>query len=143
MLFFLKLLSGANQRKRKRTWVREIFLKRIEQEVYHNLLQEMRVNDKECSFKVICIINFLEKVIKKNVWPFKVWLGPLLFIKILLKTAQLLSKHFPFGLSLFVSFICFFIKARTLLEFLNQAFNILYMFSPFSFVFINALISSS
>ena len=37
---------------------------------------------------------------KKNVQPFKVWLGPLLFIKILLKTAQLFSKHFPSGLSL-------------------------------------------
>ena len=37
---------------------------------------------------------------KKNAWPFKVWLGPLLFIKILLKTAQLLSKHCPSGLSL-------------------------------------------
>ena len=34
---------------------------------------------------------------KENVWPFKVWLGPLLFIKILLKTAQLFSKHFPSG----------------------------------------------
>ena len=34
-----------------------------------------------------------------------------------------------------VSFISFFIKARMLLQFLSQAFNILYMFSPFSFVF--------
>ena len=93
--------------KRKWTWVREIFKKRIEQEVYHNLLQEMRVNDKECSFKVICIINFLEKVIKKNVWPFKVWLGPLLFIKILLKTAQVLSKHFPSDLSLCIFYFLF------------------------------------
>ena len=32
------------QIKRIRTWVREIFLKRIEQGVYHNLLQEMCVN---------------------------------------------------------------------------------------------------
>ena len=32
---------------------------------------------------------------KENVRPFKVWLGPLLFIKMLLKIAQLLSKHFP------------------------------------------------
>ena len=44
-------------------------------------------------------------------------------------------------LSLFVSFISFFIKARILLQFLSQAFIILSMFSPFSFVFINALIT--
>ena len=34
------------KRKRKRTWVQEIFKKRMEQRVYHNLLQEMRVNDR-------------------------------------------------------------------------------------------------
>ena len=44
---------------------------------------------------VICIMNCLVKVMKKNGRPLKVWLGSLLFIKILLKTAQLLSKHFP------------------------------------------------
>ena len=44
---------------------------------------------------------------KKNVWPFKVWLGPLLLIKILLKTAQLLSKHFPFGLSVCIPYFLF------------------------------------
>ena len=32
--------------------------------------------------------------------PFQVWLGPLLFIKTPLETAQLLSKLFPFGLFL-------------------------------------------
>ena len=36
----------------------------------------------------------------------------------------------------FVYFISFFIKAKILLQFLNQAFSILYIFSPFSFVFI-------
>ena len=40
------------KRKKKRTWVREIFLKRIEQGVYHNLLQEMRVNDRESRFRL-------------------------------------------------------------------------------------------
>ena len=40
------------------------------------------------------------KVMTKYVRPFKVWFGPLLLIKILLKTAQPLSKHFPSGLSL-------------------------------------------
>ena len=44
---------------------------------------------------------------KENVRPFKVWLGPLLFIKIPLKTAQLLSKHFPSGLSLCILYFLF------------------------------------
>ena len=39
--------------------------------------------------------------------PFKVWLGPLLFIKTLLKFAQLLSKHFPCGLSLCMLYFLF------------------------------------
>ena len=43
--------------------------------------------------------ELFKKVTKKNVQPFKVWLGPLLFIKILLKTAQLFSKHFPSGVT--------------------------------------------
>ena len=44
---------------------------------------------------------------KENVRPFKVWLGPLLFIKILSKTAQLLSKHFSSGLSLCILYFLF------------------------------------
>ena len=56
-------------------------------------------------------MNFLAKVVKKNVRHFKVWLGPLSFRKILLKTAQLFSKHFSRGLSLcilyFPIFFCF------------------------------------
>ena len=95
-------------------------------------------------FQVIFIMNFLAKVVKKNVQTFRVWLSPLLFIKILLKTAQLFSKDFPPALSLSLcSFISFFIKARILLQFISQAFIILYMFSLFSFVFINALITST
>ena len=46
-------------------------------------------------------------------------------------------------ISLFVSFIFFFIKARILLQFRSQAFITLYMFFRFSFVFINALITST
>ena len=43
------------KRKRKRTWVWQIFKKekRIEQGVYHNLLQKMRVNNKESYFRLI------------------------------------------------------------------------------------------
>ena len=52
-------------------------------------------------------MNFLAKVMKKNIWSFKVWLGSLLFIKILLKAAQLLSKHFSSGLSLRILYFLF------------------------------------
>ena len=45
--------------------------------------------------------------------------------------------------SLFVSFISFSINSRILLQFLSQARRILYMFSPFSFVLINVLITST
>ena len=56
-------------------------------------------------------MNFLAKIMKKNIRPFKVWVGPLLFKKIVLETAQLLSKHFTFELSL-LSFISFFHKGK-------------------------------
>ena len=55
----------------------------------------------------ICIMNYLAKVMKKNVRPFKVWRGSLLYIKILLKTAQLLSTHFPSDLSLCILYLLF------------------------------------
>ena len=41
------------KRKRKRTWVGEIFLKRTEQGFYHNLLKEMGVNDGESYFRLL------------------------------------------------------------------------------------------
>ena len=44
---------------------------------------------------------------KENVRPFKLWLGNLLFIKILSKTVQLLSKHFPSSLSLCILYFLF------------------------------------
>ena len=95
--FLLNYYQEQIKRKRKRTWVGEIFKKRIEQGVYHN--QEMRVNERESHFRL---------VMKKNVLrPFKAWLGPLLFIKILLETAQLLPKHLPSGLSLCILYFLF------------------------------------
>ena len=66
-----------------------------------------------------------------------------LFIKILLKTAQLSSMHFALTPSHSLYPLSFFIKARILLQFFSQAFLILYMFPPFSFVFINALMTSN
>ena len=55
----------------------------------------------------ICIMNYLAKIMKKNVRTFKVWLGFLLYIKILLKMAQLLSTHFPSDLSLCIFYLLF------------------------------------
>ena len=57
LVFSLKLSSGVNQKKkqkkkRKRMRMREIFIKRIEQVAYHNLLQVMRVNDRESHFRL-------------------------------------------------------------------------------------------
>ena len=53
VLFFSpKLLPGANQKKKEKKWVREIFKKRIEQGVYHSSLKEMRVNDRESYFRL-------------------------------------------------------------------------------------------
>ena len=50
--FLLNYHQEQIKRKRKRAWVRDIFNKRIEQGVYHNLLQEMRINDREPSFRL-------------------------------------------------------------------------------------------
>ena len=41
-----------SQINRKKMWVREIFKKRIEQEIYHNLLQKILVNDRESYFRL-------------------------------------------------------------------------------------------
>ena len=49
--FLLNYDQEQIKRKRKRTWVKKIFKKIIEQGVYHNLLQETRVNDRELHFK--------------------------------------------------------------------------------------------
>ena len=53
-------------------------------------------------------MNFLAKVMKKNARLFKKWLGPVIFIKILLKTTQLLSKHFSSDLDLSLCILYFF-----------------------------------
>ena len=49
--FLLNYDREQIKRKWKRTWVKKIFKKIIEQGVYHNLLQEMRVNDRKLCFK--------------------------------------------------------------------------------------------
>ena len=104
--FLLNYHQEQIKRKRKRTWVREIFKKIIEQGVYHiycrgclpmveNRISGSLYNEPFSESKT------------GNVRPFKVWLGPLWFIKILLKTAQLLSKHFPSDLSLCTLYFLF------------------------------------
>ena len=50
--FLLNYHQEQIKRKRKRAWLREIFNKRIKQGVYHNLLQEMRIKDREPSFRL-------------------------------------------------------------------------------------------
>ena len=52
LLVSFKLSSGANQKKKEKLRVQEIFLKRIEPGVCHNFLQEMRVNDRELHFRL-------------------------------------------------------------------------------------------
>ena len=49
--FLLNYHQDQIKRKRKRTWVREIFKNRTEQGVYHNLLQEMCASDRESHFR--------------------------------------------------------------------------------------------
>ena len=50
--FLITYQQEQIKRKRKWTWVREILKKKIEQGVYHNLLQEMRVNERESHFRL-------------------------------------------------------------------------------------------
>ena len=110
LLFSLKVSSGANQKKKEKVLGEENILKKIEPGVHHNLLQEMCVIDRESHFRIFVIrfiMNFLAKVIKKSVRPLKVSLGPLSFMKVLLKTVQLLSKHLLSGLSLCILYFLF------------------------------------
>ena len=79
------------------------------------------------AFQVICIMNFLAKLVKK-----------IIVHKNTTKNCTTALEAFSLPVYLFASFISFFIKARMLLQFLRQAFIILYMFSLFSFVIINA-----
>ena len=87
-------------------------------------------------------MNFLAKVMKKNVRPFKVWLGPLLFIKVLLRTAQLFSKHFYSSLSLCILYFLFHKSKDTSAIPQPNVQHLVYVFLIF-FAFINALITST
>ena len=52
LLFSLKLSSEANQKKNEKDVGARNILKRIEQEIYHHLLQKLRVNDRESHFRL-------------------------------------------------------------------------------------------
>ena len=139
--FLLDYHQEQIKRKRKKTWVREIFKKQIEQGVYHNILQAMNVNENRISGYLDNELFSESNEEKCTAFQRMAWF--IVVHKKLLKTAQLLSEHFPSGFSLFVSLISFIIKARILLQFLGQAFSIFYMFFSFSFVFITGLITST
>ena len=100
-LVVLLLSPGANQKKREKDVGVGNIWKRRESGVYHNLLQEISVNDRGSAFRVICIMDFLAKLMKKNVQLFKAWLGPLL------ENAQLLSKNFLYALPLCILYFLF------------------------------------
>ena len=46
-------LAKKKRRKPKQVWIRPIFKKRKEQGDYHNLLQELRLNDTESHFRYL------------------------------------------------------------------------------------------
>ena len=85
-------------------------------------------------------MDSLGKSMKKNVQSFEEWLGPLLFTKILLETAQLISKHFLPGLSFCILYFLFHKGKYTSAISQPSAQHFVYVFL-FSFVFINALIT--
>ena len=68
-------------------------------------------------------MHILEKVAKKNVKPFKVWLGPLLIKKLL----HCFPSIFP---TLFVSFISLIVKETKLLQLLS-IHHLVYVFHIF------------
>ena len=51
--FLLNYHQEQIKRKRKKMWVREILRKRIKQRAYHNLLQEMHINDSKSNFRLL------------------------------------------------------------------------------------------
>ena len=116
--FLLKYHQKQIKTKGKRTWVREIFKKKIEQGVSHNFLRRC-----VSMIKNHVSGSLLPNVTRKNVRLF-------LFIKILLSMLNYSPSIFHL-VYLFVSFISFFIKERVLLHFPSQAFSILYTFFPF------------
>ena len=108
--FLLDYHQEQIKRKRKKTWVREIFKKQIEQGVYHNILQAMNVNENRISGYLDNELFSESNEEKCTAFQRMAWF--IVVHKKLLKTAQLLSEHFPSGFSLFVSLISFIHKGK-------------------------------
>ena len=51
MMLWLGWRSLKRKRNARKMWVRDIFQKRVEKSQYYNLLQEMRLKDREYYFK--------------------------------------------------------------------------------------------
>ena len=139
-VFSQTIVRSKSKEKVKGPGYGKYFEKRIEQGVYHNLLQEMRVNDRESNFRYLYNELFSEsKEEKRTAFQSMTW--SLIVHKNTIKNCSTsLQAFFFWSLSLYPLFP---FTRRMLLEFLNQAFSILYMYSPFSFVFINALAPST
>ena len=141
--FLLTYHQEQIKRKRKWTWVREIFRKKQNKE-FTIIYCRRCVSMIENRISGYLYNELFSESNEEKCTAFQSMAWSLIVHKNTIKNCSTALQAFSFRpLSLFVSFISFFIKARTLLEFLNQAFNILYMFSPFSFVFINTLITST
>ena len=106
--FLLDYHQEQIKRKKKRMWMREIFNLNKEQNKEFTIIY--------CWKCVSMIENRISGYLhnelssesnEEKCTAFKEWLDPLLFITILLKTAQLLSKHFPSDLSLCILYFLF------------------------------------
>ena len=134
--FLLNYHQEQIERKKKGAWVRKIFFKK-EQNKEFTIIDSIKclsmMENRISGYLYLYSERFSDSneekcmVFKNMAWSLIV--HNIIFLPISL------------SLSLFVSFISLFIKARILLQFLSQAFTVLYMFSPFFFVFINALIT--
>ena len=145
---------GARNISKKRAWVREIFQKKGHGcEKYFKKKEQKREFTRIYCRRYVSVIendisgNLSNELFRKNgeeklaVFLNMAW--SLIVHKNTIKICSTILKEFwSWSLSLYI-FYFLFIKARILLQFLSQAFTILYMFSPFSFVFINALITST
>ena len=135
--FLLNYHQEQIKNKRKGTWVREIFKKRIEQGVYMVYFRRC-VSMIENRISGYLYDELFSKSNEENCTAFQSMAWSFIVHKNTMKNC---SPSIFLLVSPFLSFISFFIKARIFLQLISQAFSILYMFSPFSFVFINALIT--
>ena len=128
--FILNQHKEQIKRKRKWTWVREIFKKRIEQG-FTIIYCRRCVSMIENRVSGYLYNELFSESNEEKCTAFQSMAWSLIVHKNTIKNCSTALQAFSFR-SLFVSFISFFIKARILLQFLSQAFSILYMFLLFS-----------